>query len=563
MKPIIKAIFRKFIILSLLVSLLGVISFGVAYVIAHEDEILMMEHSGSTGEDFSQWAENITSAPDFKTTKLAYAHFAMSVYLRKLEKLSQAKKELQTALKYADISPFLHIQLADLNIELQDIRDAENECNKAQKLDDKNPDVYFLLGRINLIRDKKEDAKRNFEKAVELEPDYLNAQINLADIAFKANDYKSAINVCKELVRLRPYEPQYHYFLGKAYLNDGQMDTAVEHFQTAVKIYDKYISARRALVEIYKYQKKLDEAVKEYNEILALNPPDAMRIRGNLADIYLKLGKYKEAAEQCEIILQANPNETQIREALATIYFELNHYEDAILMSQRLLQKDPNNAQAREVLARVYIQQKKYAEATAECQEILRAHPDNLEILAMLSSLYLAMENPDESIRLLKQVLDKEPNNENANYWIAMAYEIKDDVDNAIKYMRETIRINPERYEAYNALGYFFVDHGINLQEALQLIQKALDAEPENGAYIDSLGWAYFKLGRVDDALVELEKATKHLPDSAEIRDHLGDVYLKKGFTEKAIDQWKKALELEPNNEKLQMKLRMYKIVGD
>ncbi|MFQ6043097.1 MAG: tetratricopeptide repeat protein, partial [Candidatus Poribacteria bacterium] len=85
----------------------------------------------------------------------------------------------------------------------------------------------------------------------------------------------------------------------------------------------------------------------------------------------------------------------------------------------------------------------------------------------------------------------------------------------------------------------------------------------ENGAYIDSLGWAYFKLGRTDDALVELEKAIKYFPGSAEVHDHLGDVYLKKGLTEKAIDQWKKALELEPGNEKLQAKLRMYQIAGD
>jgi len=552
MKPIITAIFRRSLLLFVSILLLVTISLYAE-----------TEDTNFIGEDVSQWSENMTDSPEFNATKRAYSHFAMSAYLRKLGKLSQAKKELQAALKYADISPFLHLQLANLSIQLRDIKSAESECKKAEELDDQNPDIYFLLGQINLIRDQKEDAKRNFEKAVELHPDHLNAQIQLADLAFKSSDYKSAINVCKELVRIRSYEPQYHYHLGKAYLSDGQLDAAVEHFRTAVKIYDNYLSARRALVEIYKYQNKLNEAVEEYEAILALNPPDAVRIRGNLADVYLKLGQYEEAAEQCEIILQTNPDEIPIREALATIYFEIDKYEEAILMSQRILAKDPNNAQAREVLARVYIRQEKYDEATAQCQEILRTHPDDIETLAMLGSLYLAMEKPNESIRLLKQVLDKEPDNENANYWIAMAYEIKDDVDNAIKYMRETIRVNPERHEAYNALGYFFADRGINLQEALELIQKALNAEPKNGAYIDSLGWAYFKLGRIDDALVELEKATKHLPGSAEIRDHLGDVYLKKGLTEKAIDQWKKALELEPDNEKLQAKLRMHQVVSD
>jgi tetratricopeptide (TPR) repeat protein len=487
----------------------------------------------------------------------------MSVYLRHFDKLSHAKKELQTALKYADLSPFLHLQLADLNIQLRDIKSAEAECNKAKELNDQNPRAYFVLGQINLIRGQKTDAKRNFARAVELNPDYLNAQIKLADLAFGEHDYKAAIKVCQELVRIRPYEPQYHYHLGKAYLNDGQIDAAVEHFQTALKIYDKYQSARRALAEIYKYQKKLDDAATEYREILALNPPDAIRIRGNLADIYLKLAQYEEAAEQCEIILQTNPDDMKIREALASIYFEIGRYEEAILMSQRILQQDSNNASAHEVLARVYIQQEKYDAATAQCQEILRTHPDDIDILAMLGSLYLAMENADEAIRILKKVLNNKPDNEDANYWIAMAYEIKGDLDNAVKYMRATIRINPKRHEAYNALGYFFADRGINLSEAVRLIQQALDVEPENGAYIDSLGWAYFQLGRTDDALTELEKAIKYFPDSAEILDHLGEVYLKKGLTEKAIDQWRKALELEPDNEKLQTKLKRYQIVGD
>ncbi|HIE30612.1 TPA: tetratricopeptide repeat protein [Candidatus Poribacteria bacterium] len=562
MKPIIAAIFRRCILPLFFVSILLwlPIPLYADYVTANKAATLTVEHTDFIEEYTSPWTTNVTDTHEFKATKMAYAHFAMSVYLRKFGKLSQARKELQIALKYADISPFLHLQLADLNIQLRDIKSAEAEANKAKELDEQNSDAYFVLGKINLIRGKKENAKRNFARAVELNPDHLNAQIKLADLAFGEHDYKSAINVCQELVRIRPYEPQYHYHLGKAYLNDGQIDAAVEHFQTALKIYDKYQSARRALAEIYKYQKKLEEAAKEYREILAINPPDAIRIRGNLADIYLKLGQYKEATEQCEIILQTNPNDMRIREALATIYFEIGRYEEAILMSQQLLQNDPNNTQAREVLARVYIQQEKYDEATSQCQEILRAHPDDIEILAMLGSLYLAMENADESIRLLKKVLDKAPDNEDANYWIAMAYEIKGDVDNAVKYMRETIRINPKRHEAYNALGYFFADRGINLPEAVQLIQQALDAEPENGAYIDSLGWAYFKLGRTDDALVELEKAVKYFPNSAEVRDHLGDVYLKKGLTEKAIDQWKKALELEPDNEKLQAKLRMYQI---
>jgi tetratricopeptide (TPR) repeat protein len=81
--------------------------------------------------------------------------------------------------------------------------------------------------------------------------------------------------------------------------------------------------------------------------------------------------------------------------------------------------------------------------------------------------------------------------------------------------------------------------------------------EPENGAFRDSLGWAYFKLGDLDEAIVELERAAELMPSDSEIREHLGEVYLKKGgdFVEKAVLEWEKALEMKPKNTALQQRL--------
>ena len=118
--------------------------------------------------------------------------------------------------------------------------------------------------------------------------------------------------------------------------------------------------------------------------------------------------------------------------------------------------------------------------------------------------------------------------------------------------------LSPGREAAYNALGYLFAEHGVELEEAVELIQKALQKSPENGAYLDSLGWAYFKQGKLEAALAELEKAVRYMPDSAEIRDHLGEVYLKIGLRREAISAWQKAAQLEPDNIAIQEKLKKY-----
>ena len=112
-------------------------------------------------------------------------------------------------------------------------------------------------------------------------------------------------------------------------------------------------------------------------------------------------------------------------------------------------------------------------------------------------------------------------------------------------------------HHAYNFLGYMFAENDMNLEEAVSLITKAVEMDPRNGTFRDSLGWAYFKLGNLDKAIEELEKAVEFTPENSEIREHLGEVYCEKGgdFAGKAVLEWEKALEIKPENALLQQKL--------
>ena len=114
-------------------------------------------------------------------------------------------------------------------------------------------------------------------------------------------------------------------------------------------------------------------------------------------------------------------------------------------------------------------------------------------------------------------------------------------------------------HEAYNYLGYTFAEQGKNLDEAIELIKHALELDPDNGAYVDSLGWAYYKKGMYDKALRKLERATKLVSEDHIIRDHLGDVYYKLNMNDKALVQWEKALELDPKQEMIREKIKRLK----
>ncbi|MCX7661500.1 MAG: tetratricopeptide repeat protein [Candidatus Omnitrophica bacterium] len=125
---------------------------------------------------------------------------------------------------------------------------------------------------------------------------------------------------------------------------------------------------------------------------------------------------------------------------------------------------------------------------------------------------------------------------------------------------KELLRLNPDDHIVLNALGYLYAENGINLDEAEILIKKALEFEPNNGAYRDSLGWVYYQKSQLDLAIKELERAAELLEDPV-IYEHLGDAYFKVGQILKAKDCWSKALELNPSNLELKKKLENLNII--
>ena len=113
---------------------------------------------------------------------------------------------------------------------------------------------------------------------------------------------------------------------------------------------------------------------------------------------------------------------------------------------------------------------------------------------------------------------------------------------------KKILQANPEHAGVLNYLGYMFADRGIRLQEAREYIVRALEVDPYNGAYLDSLGWVYFKLNQLDLAETNLKKAAE-LTDDPTIYDHLGDLYIELGQYQKARQYYEQAVSLSSDEE--------------
>jgi len=173
---------------------------------------------------------------------------------------------------------------------------------------------------------------------------------------------------------------------------------------------------------------------------------------------------------------------------------------------------------------------------------IVTTTPDDLEAISVLGDLQRAdkqfLAAADSYTKALAVTGGKAPGDWRFYYVRGIAYERADRFPLAEADFLRALELNPGQPQVLNYLGYSWVDKGMNLERALGMIQQAVAAAPNDGFIIDSLGWAYYRLGRFDEAVEKLEQAVNIRPNDAEINDHLGDAYWRVGRTDEARFQW-------------------------
>jgi tetratricopeptide (TPR) repeat protein len=190
------------------------------------------------------------------------------------------------------------------------------------------------------------------------------------------------------------------------------------------------------------------------------------------------------------------------------------------------------------------------ADRSAEARSVLdeMARSERSEELSLAAGVYQRVELYDEAIAVLARLVEIEPDDLEHRFWLASAYERTQRYAQAQAGFEGILAADPEFAPALNYLGYMWAEQGVRLQEALRLVRKAVSLEPENGAYVDSLGWAHYRLGEYEEARDHLERAIELEGADATIYEHLGDTYRALGRLEQARDHYRRALDLDGDN---------------
>ena len=451
---------------------------------------------------------------------------------------------------------FIYTERAKLRYNtLQNIKGAEEDARQSITLNPDSVQATWLLAQILTRRVFSTPENRNsahvralqeemfsvLRRVIELDQDHHRAHYYLGTMARDTGQIELAITSFKALTRIMPYDDQFHSELGKLYESQGRLDEALHAYERVVTIHPQQVNTRNLLGKLYLQTDDYPAAIEIFLgtltqlEAQAGNPGNNSRLR-NRAEV--------RAARE------ANESEIEAHRGIGLAYEGQGNFEKSEFHIMRALELlETQVAAIRNGTRRV-----RSAERIALINGIR-------EDRYTLGQIYLRFNMPRKAVEAFAKILATDANYIPALSGIGMAYQMLDDLKRAEVYLRKAIELSSEDElpDAYNALGYLYAEQGVRLDEAAKLVLRALKSSPTSGAYLDSLGFIYFKQGKLDAAIENLELALHYLPDTPEILLHLADAYLQKGLKEKALQTLEQAIQLEPDNAEVRQKFNEFK----
>jgi tetratricopeptide (TPR) repeat protein len=306
------------------------------------------------------------------------------------------------------------------------------------------------------------------------------------------------------------------------------------------------------------------KAAEIYLELLKQLPDVPLireRVHAKLAGIYLRDSDHKRATEQLQALVQEDPTNPQAYYYLGFLAYNDKKPAEAAEYFNKTLLLSPDFEQAYYDLALAQISLNKGDEALATLEKARKKFPQSFPMELWTGLAYSRQKNYTEALKhftaaeVIAKATDPSRLNEDFYFQIGAAYERTGDLAAAEQYFDKCLRLAPNSAETQNYLGYMWAEHGLKLDKARELIEKAVKTEPKNAAYLDSLGWVLFKLNQPKEALkYELKAVEFSTEPDATVYDHLGDIYAALDQLDKAREAWAKSVSLEPN-EQVQKKL--------
>jgi tetratricopeptide (TPR) repeat protein len=469
-----------------------------------------------------------------ETRGQAYFEFLLARRLEAQGETNGALEALKRALTLDPKSAELYAELAGFHARQNEADEAVEAAEHALTLDATNVEAHRMLGLVFAAWSEgsapappgrtqaqlRSQAIEHLTKIVDTPAvaTDLNLQLTLARLQLRSGNTARAIPILENIVSQAPFATEPYTLLAEAHLSAGRVDAAIEAMEAAAELNPRYYLS---LGDLYERQNRWQDAAAAYEQAIAnARGPASRDLRLRYAAALLNVSEPQSAAKARDVLkdfLMTAPQDARGLFLLSAAQLRLGDYTGAEDVARQLLALDPTSMQALQALSSALVARREYRQV--------------VDLLTPLSKDVggRAKGRENDLALLLAQ--------------LAHAHTQLNQHDRAIAVLTVAVASDPLSAPALNSLGYTLAEQGQRLPEAVAYIERALKVDPDNPSYIDSLGWALFKQGRIEEAEPHLRKAADALPTNSVVQDHYGDVLAQQGKLQDAISVWERALK--------------------
>jgi len=420
-------------------------------------------------------------------------------------------------------TPRLWELLGDAYNQSHDLPNAEQAYRKAAEIQPDNLNHRKQLAQTLLGERKYAEAVEQYERLTQIDGDDPDNYLRLAEIYKQMKQLDKAEQSVLLAKQRAPNSLEVTYYEASIYQDEGRFDDSIRVLSeavTAVKGQSEFTPSRRRtlailyqqLGQLYRETSNYSAAVNTFEEMVRLGPEEDRRARIMIIDTYRDARDVSKAMDAARKAVDSYPKDRSIHVAQALLFGENAQTEQAASQLRSLLDNSPADFEIQLDLAQIYEEGKRWNEA-------------------------------EQSVHAAEKIAPDPSGKEMTGFLLGAIFERQKKFDQAEEQFRKVLELNPRNASTLNYYGYMLADRGVRLDEATDLIKRALAEEPNTAAYLDSLGWAYFKQNKLSEAEELLRKAVTRESHDPTILSHLGDLYAKMGKDSLAEAQWQQSLD--------------------
>lgn len=521
-------------------------------------------------------------------------HYILSKDYLILQKLVPALKHSQKAVELGPDDVEYNFLLGSIYRIARQPDSSEKYFEKVIELDSLYFQAYYSLAQLNEANRPLKSLEL-YNRLLELTGPEWSVLVKIAELNERLGYVDRTINTVEELLKLNPSNLKLQKLLIESYIKTDKNDDALILIDDALTMFPDDLTLIEYRGNVKANQNKWSEAADEYQKLIhsselpfevkkrmaggfvaeAARDSNIIPIAKNLLleiekdstdwqiNVFLGEISIEEENDSVAIIyfqnaLELAPWNAQLWNRVGILLFESQRFEETVVEMKKAILKFPDDFVNNLILGLSLSQQKDIEGASRALEHAVRLNPNDLTALHAYGFTLNQLKRNDAALVYLDKALYLDPDNIQVIGTMGLIYDSMNDFTMSDSLYERALLIDSTDVLIANNYAYSLSERGIQLDRALVLSEYAVEQEPKNSSYLDTIGWVHYKLGNFDKALKFIKMAMEEDESNATLFDHLADVYAEMDNTEKAIEYWIKALELDPTIENVNEKLEKF-----